>query len=932
MKKALSIFLFTLLFTCGFAQHMQVKKPDFKYFPVAQKYVTPVLDKMSSDSAKLHPEYGILPFNAQCSECVELIDKRTVNSRFYTDPMVPGHTFSQKSYFPLHYKKNTHDIWRTIDPRLAPDVHHPGVYTAADQPVTAKCDLNKKLTSIKAGGFEFEFNRNLTTYFVDDSTVLTKAQQGNYSNYTIGQQGLEVTDMWPGIDMQQIFSTGEIKTNYIIKHQLNIPIDKGYMVIEDHISLPDGYTFEESDRGTHSGHHEFKGEYHLKNKNGRVLLKYQRPVYLDANSIGMHGIYLLKKDGNDYTLQTLIPVWWLSRTENVYPLTIDPVVAVDTPFVYGDSAMGNFISTGLPQASLGFTTVALGTCDYHMTVDVPGESQLLNTSIDIEYKLTYSDSCGSPPEPSPFCLFNQVRQYISCDGCPADQTVFFCRNIGDSTGYCTTDSNVNVGGNVRPHSYVVNYQQFLFCYPPQCPDYQLPFTMKNTDSICGDVCGYLCARGSKWGMTIEACQVSGYITQNKEVVCAGQSAIFTAVPDCGVPPYHYIWSADGGNTFDTIYGNTNFVVTTSDTISNYDSIQVICYIGDTCWNPQPYSTNNLLLNIIPAPRADAGPDVHLCEGGTATIGGNPTTDNGATTIWTGENATVQSWLSSTTIANPAISVPFGTIDTFFYALLTNDQTCPNTDTVYVFSSPADTVAIDSLGATRVCAGATVNLTALPGPYLTYLWNNGAAGPQVSVTAPGPYYVVVKDSLGCMDTSNIITVTNFGPPSVTIYPDTTILSGDSVDLTCNVNLFSSAIDSFFWYPAVNITCVNCANPVVAPLADQSYGLTIYSHGCQVNAAVLIQVIQPDNFFIPNVFTPNGDGNNDLFYIKYQSGVTVIQFQVFDRWGELVHDGLYPWDGRYKGKLQPPAVYVYVFKLQLYGRQQALMRKGSVTLLR
>jgi len=60
--------------------------------------------------------------------------------------------------------------------------------------------------------------------------------------------------------------------------------------------------------------------------------------------------------------------------------------------------------------------------------------------------------------------------------------------------------------------------------------------------------------------------------------------------------------------------------------------------------------------------------------------------------------------------------------------------------------------------------------------------------------------------------------------------------------------------------------------------------------------------------------------------------VLLFQVFDRWGEKVHDGLYPWDGTYKGKPAPPAVYVYEVKLQLYGQTLAIYRKGSVTLLK
>jgi gliding motility-associated-like protein len=925
MKRAAGVLVLILLFVSGFGQNMWVKKPNLSGFSWAAKRVTPVLDTMSSLAAKQHPEYGILPFNAQCRECVELIDKRTVDTRFFVDPYVPGHTFTQKSYFPLHYKNSADDIWRTIDPRLEPDTTNPGVYAANRQPVPTKCDLNQKITSIKIGGLEFEFNKNLTLYYTDsDTNAMSKAEPGNYSNHTAGQQGLNVQNMWPGIDMQQVFSNGEVKTSYVIQKQLPLLVDKGYMVVEDHFTLPEGYTFEESNFGERMPNGGFRGNYNLKDKKGNTLLVYTRATYIDFAGVGLHGIYHLTKNGNDYTLKTLIPINWLNREENVYPLTIDPLVVA-----VGDSIWGNYTASGLPRANLAFTTVALGSCDYHMTVPVLGDNTLTNVLVDIEYKLTYSDSCGNPPEPSPFCLFTQVRQTLVADRCNSINT-FGCQSIGDTTGTCTTDSFTNAQNVFRAESPIAfSAAQVLNCYTPQCPNYEIPFTLKNTDSICGDVCGYLCARGSKWAITVEGCYVNGSMSQDKTVVCAGQSATFSAVGNCGVPPYHYVWTPDGGNTFDTIYGSTNYVVNTSDTISSPITVAVACYIVDSCGALA--STGPLYLSIVPIPLANAGPDVNFCRGGTAIIGGNPTTNNGATTVWTGSSPTVQNWLSTNTGPNPQINVPFGTIDTFFYALRTDNQGCPNTDTMFVYSVNGGTVTIDSESSTHVCVGQTAKLAAVGGPFLSYRWNNGTADSTINAPA-GPYFVVVKDTSGCLDTSNIITITTIGLPTLAVYPDTIIEQGDSVLLYSNVNLGLSIIDSFEWYPPSHISCTTCPFPYASPLADQTYSLTIYSEGCSISASALIEVLLPDNFFIPNVFTPNGDGNNDLFYIDFQRGVTVLQFQVFDRWGEKVHDGLYPWDGSYRGKPAPEGVYVYVFKLELSGQNLALMRKGSVTLLR
>src|SRR3954463_12680600 len=122
MKKALPGFIALAFSLCVYGQEqMNVKKANFTSFRSDKKLVTEVLASNSSEAAKQHPEYGVLPFNAQCSECVELIDKRTIDSRLFIDPKKESHTYSQQSYFPLHYKKSEDDIWRTIDYRLRPD-------------------------------------------------------------------------------------------------------------------------------------------------------------------------------------------------------------------------------------------------------------------------------------------------------------------------------------------------------------------------------------------------------------------------------------------------------------------------------------------------------------------------------------------------------------------------------------------------------------------------------------------------------------------------------------------------------------------------------------------------------------------------------------------------------------------------------------------
>ena len=220
-----------------------------------------------------------------------------------------------------------------------------------------------------------------------------------------------------------------------------------------------------------------------------------------------------------------------------------------------------------------------------------------------------------------------------------------------------------------------------------------------------------------------------------------------------------------------------------------------------------------------------------------------------------------------------------------------------------------------------------------GPFSSYLWSSGSTSQSITVSAPGSYYVIVTDANNCTDTSSSVTVSTIQVSSITVYPDTTIQYGDSVMLYTSLSLNPPAVDSFFWTPAdPTISCLSCPNPYVAPLAAEIYYLTYYTQGCVLVDSTLITVILPDSFYIPNAFTPNGDGINDSFYVYGQSGVTVHEFRVFDRWGEKVHDGAYPWDGKYKGEVCQPGIYVYLFSIGLFGQVYDVKRKGSLTLIR
>ncbi|HWB63506.1 MAG TPA: hypothetical protein VG603_08360, partial [Chitinophagales bacterium] len=616
MKKALPFFLSIVYAIAGHAQQMQVKIPNFSTFKTDSKSIPPALEKNSSEQARKHPEYGILPYNTQCSNCVELIDGRTLTSRQFIDTADEGQTYSQQSYFPLHYKNSADDVWHTIDPRLRPDAIHPGVYTAPHQPVPTTCNLNTKSTTLKDEGYEFEFNKNLQLFFFDESVAYTKTETGNYSNYTIGEEGLLVKNMWPGIDMQQQFKRGEIKTNYVIKAPLYLPISKGWMVIEDHFTLPEGFTIEESAKGIKTPEGYYRGDYEIKDATGQVHFTYAKPIYIDAKAFGQHGLYKLLRNGNNYTLQTMVPVEWLNRKDNTYPLYIDPDVT-------GQTRNGNFRSTGQTQFdAYAFTTKSIGFCTDSMVVNVPGASQVTSAWLDLEYELTYDNTCGTPPLPAPYCTFSQVRQQVICEQCNTSTGFIGCNPaLPPYTGTCTTDPNLVPGA----HSILINSlnPNFLSCIQQQCSDYQLNFILQNQDSICGDVCGYLCARGNMWVMTIGANRIQGTVQVQHSYICQGQTDVLTAHALYGVPPYYYAWSIDDGNTFQTIYGDSTYV------IQPQQDVIVECIMFDTCHIPAYSNQTPTMLvpiTIIPGPVIEVGATLDATPGFTNYqwfLNGNP---------------------------------------------------------------------------------------------------------------------------------------------------------------------------------------------------------------------------------------------------------------------------------------------------------------------
>ncbi len=203
---------------------------------------------------------------------------------------------------------------------------------------------------------------------------------------------------------------------------------------------------------------------------------------------------------------------------------------------------------------------------------------------------------------------------------------------------------------------------------------------------------------------------------------------------------------------------------------------------------------------------------------------------------------------------------------------------------------------------------------------------------------GQYQVRIRDKFQC-DYDTLITVSEKSPYSLVIFKDAIINPGDQIQLTIQTNMLN--IFSSTWQPTLGLSCINCTQPIAKPTKTTEYELILLdSAGCEVRDKVLIEVLTDIDIYTPDVYSPNGDGLNDIFEFSVQEGILTIEvFEVYDRWGARVYhkENFDPrqkgfgWSGEFNGKPLNPGVFVYhiIAKTQL----GTLVEKyGNLTLIR
>jgi gliding motility-associated-like protein len=335
------------------------------------------------------------------------------------------------------------------------------------------------------------------------------------------------------------------------------------------------------------------------------------------------------------------------------------------------------------------------------------------------------------------------------------------------------------------------------------------------------------------------------------------------------------------------------------------------------------------VNIFPIPNTVAQPDTLICVGSSVSLHA------------TGANAYLWNALPGLSCTNCDAPVVTAADNGVYTVTGTNQYGCSSKDSVFVRVQkplPLQVGPNDSL-----CLGGSVRLIASGNQVYSWSPSTGLDNPNVAAPRANPsvstvYTVIARDSANCFSDTGSISITVFPIPTVEAGPDQTIDVGADAQLH---GTGSSDIVSWNWSPSLGLGCMDCPDPRAAPKQTTKYTVQVKNEGnCVSTDFLTIYVIcNQGNLFIPNAFSPNGDGMNDRFYPRGKGVFLIRSLRVFDRWGEMVfeklnfnaNDASAGWDGTFKGKLLTPDVYVYTCEI-VCENNEILSYKGDVTLLR
>jgi gliding motility-associated-like protein len=371
------------------------------------------------------------------------------------------------------------------------------------------------------------------------------------------------------------------------------------------------------------------------------------------------------------------------------------------------------------------------------------------------------------------------------------------------------------------------------------------------------------------------------------IICNGESTTLTATGGGS-----YSW--DTGSSFDSITvspsTNTNYIVVVNDANNCIDSSSITVQV-----NPLPIININGINSIC----------------------------NGDSTTLTASGANSYLWNIGDTTSSINVNL---SSNTSYTVIGTDGNNCIDSTQILVTILPQPTAVIN--GTSTICNGEVSILVASGGS--SYLWSTGDTTSTISVMPndTNTYSVQVGDVGGCSD-STTFTISVTPLPIINAFNDTTIILGQSTSI-----FVQSGTSNYSWTPSDSLSCTSCASPIANPTETTTYCVETTENGCINSACVTVTVdALCGELFVPNAFSPNGDGNNDCLKV-YNNCLETVLFRVYSRWGELIYESENIddcWDGTNNGSELNTGVYSFTVSAQLINGEVREL-KGNTTLFK
>ncbi len=485
---------------------------------------------------------------------------------------------------------------------------------------------------------------------------------------------------------------------------------------------------------------------------------------------------------------------------------------------------------------------------------------------------------------------------------PANPTIAISNQANPQCNQTDGSITVSIAGGSAPYTVTLNSAQGQ----PQTQNLSVPGSATFSNLGAGaytvtvrDVNGCEATQSAILAAPANCCELK-ISAASTGVSCSGNDGSVTvSITTAGTSPYEY--SIDGSN-----YQASNvFAGLTAGTYSVYTRDATFC--ADTVTVEVEILANSIELTL-------AVDEIKCLGDDNAQITANVSGAQGNVTYqWSVQGS-----------GNSINNLPAGT----YSVTVTDANNCSKTASVVIENPERFEI---TLGNNVVfCEGKTEVINA-PVGLASYLWSNGDTTASISVKEPGLYSVSVTNAAGCTATATV-EAEALTAPKIEMPNDTTVFEGSPVLLEPTVIDGTPGKETFSWTPEAGLSCSSCANPIATPEQETTYTLSYTSDNlCEATGKFTIKLVY--DVVMPNAFSPNGDGKNDVL-LPIGSGVKTIVWKVYNRWGQQVFSSnsmTSGWNGSHRNFPQPAGVYYFSMQVE-FKNSTTKNLSGTVTLIR